>query len=472
METHMTRAWDRCTAILAAVLVVPTWAQGDDTRQDDVRDMLQKLNDRIEALERQHNDDQQRIQALEEQLQRMQSTEADHFAEVQDHLRASAGQPASAPPGEQPSQPGGAEAELEGLLVTGSTQATPAARPASPLGLGSGSGGVQSFNPDISLNGDFLATNSNREGGETDDEFLFRELEIGFAGAIDPYTRADVIVTIENDDGDFTTDLEEAYVTFLRLPYQLQARVGRFRAEFGRANPTHLHALPWIDYPFVIQDYFGDEGLIGTGAELSWLIPNPWNEYMSLTLEAFDNDNDTLFAGDESDDFTYLLRFKTSHDFSAASTLDYGASIATAPTDSGHGGHRATIGGVDLTYHWKPKEKGLYRSFLWQSEVMAADRETAGGSESSWGMYSAAEYQFARRWKFGLRYDYAELPDDSSEHERGYSAYLTFLQSEFLYWRLGYVYTDRNFEEDGNWNEQQIGLQLNWTLGAHPAHKF
>ena len=30
----------------------------------------------------------------------------------------------------------------------------------------------------------------------------------------------------------------------------------------------HLHAVPWIDYPFVIRRYFGDEGLFGTGAAI------------------------------------------------------------------------------------------------------------------------------------------------------------------------------------------------------------
>jgi hypothetical protein len=154
--------------------------------------------------------------------------------------------------------------------------------------------------------------------------------------------------------------------------------------------------------------------------------------------------------------------------------VDLGASLATAPNDGGHGGHRATVGGVDLTYRWKPKEQGLYRSFLWQSEVYVSRTETDTwrGTESAWGMYSAAEYQFARQWKVGIRYDNTELSNDSSQNERGYSTYLTYLQSEFLFWRLGYIYTDRNFEEDGNSDDQQVMLQLNWTLGAHPAHKF
>ena len=433
------------------------WAAATANGQDpepstkEVLNELRRLNERVEKLEQTHEADQQKIRELENRLGLMEGT--------------------AAPP---TGSPGGAEQELEALLGTGTTQAKPSPEAKSAFTLGSIGSSGQSFNPDISLNGDFVAAYSSREGGAVDDEFLFRELEIGFSGAVDPYTRADMIVTIGHEDDEFKADLEEGYLTFLQLPHNLQARVGKYRAEFGRANPMHLHAVPWIDYPFVIRRYFGDEGLFGTGAELSWLVPNPWNQYMGLTYELFNNDNDTIFAGQEGDDFTHLFRFKTSRDFSQSSTVDLGASLATAPNDGGHGGHRATVGGVDLTYRWKPKEQGLYRSFLWQSEVYVSRTETDTwrGTESAWGMYSAAEYQFARQWKVGIRYDNTELSNDSSQNERGYSTYLTYLQSEFLFWRLGYIYTDRNFEEDGNSDDQQVMLQLNWTLGAHPAHKF
>jgi hypothetical protein len=443
-----------CCALAACAAATAT-AKGQESEPTtkELLKELRRLNERVETLETRHESDQQRINELEGRLQKVETTQADHLA-----------------PAAQPT--GGAEQELEALLGTGTPQAKPSPEARSAFTLGSIASPGQSFNPDISLNGDFVAAYSNREGGAVDDEFLLRELEIGFSGAVDPYTRADMIVTIGREDGEFKADLEEAYLTFLQLPYNLQARAGKFRAEFGRANSMHLHAVPWIDYPFVIRRYFGDEGLSGTGAELSWLMPNPWNQYMGLTYELFNNDNDTIFAGQEGDDFTHLLRFKTSRDLSPASTVDLGTSIATAPNDGGHGGHRATVGGVDLTYHWKPKGQGLYRSLLLQSEAYASHTETWHGGESAWGMYSAAEYRFARRWKFGLRYDNTELPNRSSRHERGYSAYLTFLQSEFLFWRLGYIYTDRNFEEDGNSDDQQVMLQLNWTLGAHPAHKF
>ena len=201
-------------------------------------------------------------------------------------------------------------------------------------------------------------------------------------------------------------------------------------------------------------------------------MPNPWHQYIALIYEIMNNDNDVLFAGNQADDVTNLLRLKTFRDLSPASTVELGASVATGPNDHGHGSHHSTVEGFDLTYRWKPKGVGLYRSFLWQTEVLAAQADIIGGRETTWGMYSAAEYQFARQWKFGVRYDHTELPFDSSFTELGYSAYLTFLQSEFVYWRLAYMYIDRNFSDEGVTDEQRLMLQLNWTLGTHPAHKY
>jgi hypothetical protein len=431
------------------------------TTQPTTTELLQEIRLLREQMQQQDQRHEAEVKQLQAQIDEIKHQQA---------ATATAAVPAPGPPATAPAQ--GAEAELESLLA-GAAPPPSSVTDSQPAGvMGTLQRAIQSLNPDISLNGDFLGAYSSREGGKLDDEFLFRELEIGFSGAVDPYTKATMIVTVSQEDHDFKVDLEEAYLTFLQLPYGLQARAGVFRADFGKTYPIHLHALPWTDYPFVIKRYFGDEGLFGTGAEVSWLPPIKSDLFFSIEYEVFNNDNDTLFAGEESDDFVHLVHAKTFKDLTTSSNIELGASIATAPNNGGHGGHRSTVEGVDLTYRWKPKGAGLYRSFLWQTEFLAAQADHRGGTEDTWGAYSAAEYQFARQWKLGLRYDATELPFDSSLHERGYSAYLTFLQSEFVFWRLAYIYTDRNFREHGDESDQQLVLQLNWTLGAHPAHKF
>lgn len=440
----------RLCLVCAAMLVAlpPARAQEPSAAQTQVLEELHKLHARVEALEARHAREREEyertISELKGELDTLKRRLAVPQAEDQ-------------------------EDELDSLLQELSTEGAAVGERA---GLVESVGrAFQSFNPDISINADFVAHYSNREGGEFDDEFLFRHFEIGFAGNIDPYTRADIFLGIGRHGGEWHTHLEEAYLTYLGLPWDLQVRAGRFKSTFGKANPQHLHALPWVEYPLMIQNYFGDEGLSGDGMGVSWLIPNPGDKYIELTYEVINNDS-SLFAGEETDDFVHLFHLKNFFDLSAASTLEAGFTFATAPNDEGHGGNRTMVEGLDLTYKWRPPETGKYRSFLWQTEVLAAQADLRGGQETTWGMYTAADYQFARRWVAGARYDYSQMPYSSSLHEHGYSAYLTFLQSEYLYWRLGYQYTDRNFRAHGDKGEHELFLQCNFSLGAHPAHGY
>ena len=124
----------------------------------------------------------------------------------------------------------------------------------------------QSFNPDISVIGDVLFHTGKNEEDENKSQFSFRELELAFAAAVDPYGRADFFVALEEEqDGEFGVDLEEGYFTFDTLPYDLKARVGKFYSVFGKANQFHTHAMPWVDKPLVIRNYFGEEGMSRAG---------------------------------------------------------------------------------------------------------------------------------------------------------------------------------------------------------------
>lgn len=412
---------------------------------------LKALREEIAALRKELRDQKQQHEQEIEALR-------DEVAQV----RSEAGTEASV------SAEGG-EDELDALLqgMTESEDAD-AAEPSFSQAAGHA---FQSFNPDLSVIVDTVGHYTNTEGGEFDDEMLFRELELGFSAPIDPYARADIFLGIHREDGEWELEVEEAYATFLTMPWDLQPRLGRFRSSFGKANPVHLHALPWVEYPLVIQNFFGEEGLAGDGVGVSWLVPNPWDRYVELTYEITNNDN-SLFAGEQSDDFVHLVHFKDFFEISDSTTWETGFSFATAPNDDGHGGNRTMVEGLDFTLKWRPPEAGLYKSFLWQTELIAAQADLRGGQETSWGMYTAADYQFDRRWCFGLRYDYSQMPWSSSQHEHGYSTYLTFIQSEFVFWRLGYQYTDRNFRREGNGDEHEVFLQCNFGIGPHRAHKY
>src|SRR5690606_15804616 len=87
------------------------------------------------------------------------------------------------------------------------------------------------------------------------------------------YLRADVFLAISLDG----LEVEEAYVTTLGLPANLQLRGGQLYAPFGRFNQLHfLEATPFADMPLVNRRFFGGEQLRGVGVEASVLLPLPF----------------------------------------------------------------------------------------------------------------------------------------------------------------------------------------------------
>ena len=53
----------------------------------------------------------------------------------------------------------------------------------------------------------------------------------------------------------------------------------------GRAGNPHGGGETTVDAPFVLQSFLAPEALVDAGLEVSYLIPNPWNEYLELILE-------------------------------------------------------------------------------------------------------------------------------------------------------------------------------------------
>jgi len=321
----------------------------------------------------------------------------------------------------------------------------------------------QSFNPDISVIGDFLGHYSSNT--KADNGYALREVELGFSSYVDPYSRADAFLSIGEEKGEFKLEVEEAYFTFLTLPYNFQMRVGRFRVDLGRVNAQHLHALPWVKYPLMLRTYSGGEGFAGDGVSINWLAPT--EHYLEVTYQAFNNTPTTLSNAD-SGTINQLLHLKNYWDLSDTSTLEVGLSGMRLPP--AQDSNRIMVEGLDVIYRWRPTKEGKYHSFMWQAEALAAQKDGLIKEVKSQGMFTAVNYQFDERWFVGTRFDYSELPDDASKQEREYSAYLTFTESEYAFWRLGYSVTKSDIAENNN--DKQVFLQLNIGIGPHRAHKY
>ena len=327
-------------------------------------------------------------------------------------------------------------------------------------------GGSSNMNPNIGIITKF--TGDAIVSGDSDEKegFSLHEIETSFQMVIDPYARADIFVAVVPEEE--TAELEEAFITFFSLPGGLKAEAGVFRSRFGKLNQIHPPEVNFVDYPLPLEMYFGGEGLVETGISLSALIPNPWDQFWEAVLELTNGDNETAFNGNATNDLAYTGHFITFFDINDNSTLELGGSVISGKNDL-LGNRRTSIYGVDLTYKWRPLDRGLYKSFTWQSEFFLVNKDIGAPEKSNpVGFYSYLRWQLGRRWYMSGRYDRAESIENDNDLEEKYVAALTFFPSNFQTVRFQSTTTK---EFNGTTNTI-LSFQLNFAIGAHGAHTY
>ncbi len=352
---------------------------------------------------------------------------------------------------------------------TSSAGAAPAA--SAPKGI------LSSLNPAISVNGLFsggystdLATTRQWTSPGFQNGFNFQEAEFQFTADVDPYWKANFILAVDRAG---TAELEEGYVTSERLPYDLLPRdtslkLGKFYADFGKHNLLHAHQFPFINRPLINQAAFGDEGLNEPGLGLSYLFPTSW--FSELTFQPLAGDNESLFrtGEDPKPRGAYLGHWKNFFDVSDSTTLELGNSyIGGRNSEAGHRLSQAI--GVDLTMKWRPLRQATEKGLIWQNEYIyfSRDQDREPGSRGG-GLYSSLQYQFARNWWIQGRYDLLGVPKLDDGRKNRWTTLLALVPSEFSALRLQHSYTTQTRGKSVN----EIFLQMNFTIGAHPAHKY
>jgi hypothetical protein len=325
------------------------------------------------------------------------------------------------------------------------------------------------FNPSISLIGNLLGV-AGHNPVENLPAISLRESELGLQAVVDPYARADVFLSFSEHG----VDVEEGYATFTALPWQLLVKAGRMRVSFGKVNTLHLHVLPWPDEPLPVVNLLGgEEGWIGTGISVARLIPLPGDVFSELTLQVFDGHNEGLFDAQKRSDLAYNAHYRVFADLSEAVNLDGGLSYGQGPGTATTQTHTywTQLEAVDLVLRWKPLQTGTYRSASLRGEVFFSQRDQptdAGGRQRAIGWYVSGEYQLAKRWFVGARFEASEHADNASLHDTGQAVTITFWPSEFSQLRTE---LRRRTYANGPAATEAL-FQLQFAIGAHGAHPF
>jgi hypothetical protein len=350
-------------------------------------------------------------------------------------------------------------------------------------------------NPDISVIPRFIVrTDDGERLAEgirkfSQPDFQFEELEVAVQSYLNPFSKADVILTLPGPDLEAgKLGVEELYATVFRgLPLDLNLRFGKYRAEFGKLNMVHPHAWPFVTAPLVEQRFLGEEGLNDLGLSLSVLLPTG-DIYTKLTVDLLRGNAvpgaaglaDTTGGKPAYANTARLMSFFTLTD---ESDLEVGLSGFTGIHDP-YSRDRFWYGNVDCKYKYRPS---MYTSLVVQGEYLFSTRHAhhdASGAEflnasgspaersiTTSGAYVYADLQFFRMYSIGMRLDWSQSPYSAENRARGIAVFLGYYPvEETLGVRLQYAcVTD---VPPGGWTVNSIALQALFSLGPHKAHPF
>lgn len=381
-----------------------------------------------------------------------------------------------------------ASSRIEPGMVPASTSPSASAVPPDPPAqvaqtqtYGGATSNAKLLNPDISLIGDFIGTMGHNPLAPSPSLEL-HEAEVGMQAIIDPYARADVFISF----GEEGVNVEEGYMTFTSLPAGLLLKVGKMRADFGKVNTIHNHALPFIDRPLVTNNLVGGEdGIDDAGLSLSHFIPAPKGWFMEGTAQVFRGDSDDVFTAARRQDVSVVGHLRAYKDITESTNLDLGVSYARGHNNAGSGvttfnpsDFLTNIYSADATLRWKPLRRAIYHSFLFRNEFFWSNRDQLSSlnifqTQHAFGMYSSAEYRVNRRWTLGGRFDRSGHADNPSLTDTGFSAILTYWPSEFSQIRGQYRYGHLANPATLTYSDaNEFLFQFLFVMGAHGAHPF
>jgi hypothetical protein len=351
-----------------------------------------------------------------------------------------------------------------------SAQAEPAPeRPAPREELAEWLGGI-----DLTVFANVLARRDDKgvfdaEGNHLDDRSSLRSLELELGAPVTARTRAFAVARwSEEADGEFESEIDEAYLDAPELPFpwepldgHLGLRAGRLRSPFGWNNRLHLHDLPQITRPLPVQRYLGADGLLQTGLDL-WLglplVPDVLETRFTAELE-----ND--FPMDES--LTPLLDLQFTLHAGARTDLIFGVSKDSSRREEDYGSQSDLWGGnLQLIRH--PADPEAAGTILLGGEVLGSKVSlTSGGETKPEGFYGWFQVEAFPDWFVGMRYDQAEEIDDDALETSVMGAYLGCVIGPRLRLNFGFEHRDSDvFALDA---VDTFMAELNFAFGSPPA---
>jgi hypothetical protein len=344
------------------------------------------------------------------------------------------------------------------------------------------------------------------------------ESELGFSANIDHMFRGTLIASISPDNNGI--DVEEGFIQTIGLSNGFTIKAGRFFSGVGYQNQIHAHAWDFTDAPLANKVFLGNQ-LNEDGIQFKWVAPT--SLYFDVGLElgrgkSFPAGPDggrnkngigsgnlfTHLGGDIGSSIAWqagVSYLSTSPQNRTFTDLD---STGTLVTNSFAGDSRLWV--LDGVLKWSPNGNPTYSNFKLQGEYFrrkengaltynadpanvpgaAAGTLTDSYASRQSGWYLQGVYQFVPMWRVGYRYDRlnagatsvglvnsgaltaADFPILGGYNPKRNTWMVDWSPSEFSRVRLQFA---RDYSRTGL-TDNQFFLQYIVSMGAHGAHKF
>jgi hypothetical protein len=317
----------------------------------------------------------------------------------------------------------------------------------------------KTFIPDIGAVGDFTLNPNNLRPADPNydpaaSKFQVRDTQLILFSPIDPYTNAQISLD-KPANGAF--DIEEAYLVFNKLPYDLTVRAGQYRTPFGLINELDTFQLPMANRPMALANFIGQDGLVEPGVEVNAFVPNPWDADIKADFNMLSGVNQVTYnhRGGQNFDYLYVGSLRYARDLFTTGSLASGVSFAGGP---GQGGQAYLIDPY-LQMQYAPTQRNIW---TWSVESMLAERKGVGDHGLKYGVYSLLDWNFALRYHAGALVDLAQVPNAASGTQLGLSPILTWFISDNTRLRLQYTHTTGSGAYQA---EDALWLQVTFSLG-------
>jgi len=338
------------------------------------------------------------------------------------------------------------------------------------------------LNPNISLAGDFFAgissentsfINEPSDYGYGNNGFFLREMELNLVAPLDPFTRGKSFISLQEN----AISIEEAYIEWLNLPFNMNVKTGLFNAEFGILNRYHDHALPQFDRPKVLTNFFTNANMGGFGVAGNFLLKPLFGAHASMMdLTVIKGGAGQSFTGRGDLSLLYVGNFTNFYDITENTFFEWRLGGVTGYNDDLEQ-YRSSVGNFAINLKWIPIDRAKYRTLDWKTEFLYSKRNTPTGAIYTRGFYSSLQNKLNARWWLTARIDYAELPYDSKQNEWAGTVGADFWQSEFVFMRLQYQYSKRKYtfiiNQPGSYpDDHTFIVQVNWAMGPHKHESY